>query len=160
MVVVLSCRYGSSASARLNPVVFSRKTNPQILQPPPVSCCTLLASLCLTRDSTRSAESIPRADNIFLFFTASSMSSLVLFLPSEARASRRVQCESPEGCEELLTFHCEHWVCGGAAAGSLSFFSLLLFLFFISFIPFVSSINDNSIQSVWKTVKARHIHRL
>jgi len=79
---------------------------------------------------------------------------LVLF-PREAKLeSRRVRCEEegPEGCEELLTFHCERWVAGGVACGSARLFIFL--------IPFVPSINDNGIQSAWETVKGRHIHRL
>jgi len=84
---------------------------------------------------------------------------LVLF-PREAKLeSSRSMRARPEGCEELLTFHCEHWVAGGSTCPFRPrLFSLSRLFIFLT--PFVPSINDNGIQSARGTVKGRHIHRL
>lgn len=109
VVAMLSVRRGSNTSARLN-VIFSRKTDPQILQPPLYP--PLRFSIPLLLGIRHGRQGPFCGDSIFLFFTAFSMSSLVLF--PQTRATRRVQCDPAEGCEELLTFHCEHWICGSS----------------------------------------------
>lgn len=111
------------------------------------------------RDSPRSAGSIPRVDSIFLFFTVSTMSFLVLFLsppsltlPSNSRdsSSCSMRRAAAQGCEELLTFHCEHWVLRFLSQGEVrprNGSCLFLVFSLYPFRSFFGEKKDNSIQS-------------
>lgn len=129
VVVVLSVRRGSNASARLNSLYFLERRIFKSFEPP------------LYPGTTGRVHS---AGTVF-FFSLLLPQCLSLVLFPQTRTSRRAQCDSAEGCEELLTFHCEHWICGSSSRRS-SLWWLLLSLFLFS-IPFVPPINDDSVQS-------------
>lgn len=99
------------------------------------------------RDSPRSAGSIPRVDSIFLFFTVSTMSFLVLFLPlplshfpRATRATRRrVQCDEPprKGARNYLRFIANIGFCGFFLRAKFASATALVSFLYSLFTPFV-----------------------
>lgn len=102
VVVVLSVRRGSNASARLNSLYFLERRIFKSFEPPLYPATT---------------GRVHSAGTVF-FFSLLLPQCLSLVLFPQTRTSRRAQCDSTEGCEELLTFHCEHWICGSSSRRS------------------------------------------
>lgn len=136
-----SVQRGSNTSARLN-FIFSRKTDPQILQPPLYASLHFPIPVLLGIRHGRQGPFY--GDSIFLFFAASSMSSLVLF--PQTRATRRAfNATRRKSARNYLRFIANIGFVApldGAAGGGAWFLSSPL-----PSIPFVPPINENSIQS-------------